>query len=164
MAESNRYYSKNASEPIRVFAQSSGTSALKAEAAVHTRLAAQPAYMPEPYRSPLPHRAPERKEASKPQRLPLKQLLKRYKVAPKVFAVFVICSLAAMALFVVFQNERISRVQHELNSLNKQIAASENLLEEANVEYLFSIDVEAARDAAQSAGMVLPTGSNAPTP
>lgn len=161
MAEGNRYYSTRSAEPIRVFAQSNGTSALKAEAAVRTRLAAQPAYAPEPQTRPRPSRPAE---APKPQRIPLSQLLKQYKVGQKMLAMFVICSLAAMALFVVFQNERISRVQHELNSLNEQIAASESLLEEATVEYLFSIDVEAARSAAHSAGMVLPADSNMHTP
>ena len=47
----------------------------------------------------------------------------------------------------------ISAAQREINSLSKQVAEMEGVVEKTNVEYLFSIDVSSARDAAGAAGM-----------
>lgn len=142
-------------ETIRVYAPSRGNLALAPEAAPRTRVAAEP--VKKPRRSPAPKQAvPE----AKVRRRTLAETMRAYKVLPKFAAVLCVGIATSAMLFVIMRYSRISSAYNEVNELSSQIENMEKAVEKANVDYLFSIDIDAAHDAARAAGMVYPTVDN----
>lgn len=151
MPETNR---KKSLDAIRVYAPSHGNLAIETEALPYTRVA-----------EPLPRTEPRRRpylvpNAPQPRRRTLADILREYKVLPKA-AAFVCVAAMAFALIVMLSGyNNIAAAQKEINSLNKRVAEMENLVEKTNVDYLFSVDINSAHDAAREAGMTYPvTGS-----
>gem|GEM_PF-274513 len=150
MPETNR---RPVNEPIRVYAPSRGNLAVKSEAAPATRVA-EPARRP--VRRPAPQTRPlvDPKQAQK--RRTLADVWRAYKITPKLFAVLCVGAAAASLLFMMKRYSRISAVQREINELSGRIVEMEKGVERTDIEYMFSIDIGAAHDAARQAGMVYP--------
>ncbi|MCH5278606.1 MAG: hypothetical protein J1E60_02325 [Christensenellaceae bacterium] len=146
-------------EPMRVYAPSMGQLAYKTDTAYSSaRLAAQPVRRVEP--TPA---APKPRRVQKPnkQHVPLSEFLRVNHVYSRVAACALVAAVAVAALFTLLGYESISNAQKEINHLNKQIEQTNTLLDELNMEYLFSLDVTAAQAAAEAAGM---TKASAITP
>ena len=139
--------------PIRVYAPSRGNLALAPEAVPSTRVA-EP--VRRPVRKPQPAARPAERPESKKQRRTLIDILRAYKVLPKLLAVLCVCLAAGAMLFMIRRYSRIAAVQSDINELNVRIAELESEIDKANVDYMFSIDIDAAHDAARAAGMVYP--------
>ena len=134
-------------EALRVYAPSRGNLAIDSEALPYTRVA-----------EPAPARQPRRRPALVPvapaqKRRTLAEVIRENKRIAK--SVSVICVLAAaFALIVMLHGYNdISAAQKEINELSTRVSDMEGVVEKANVEYLFSIDVGSAREAAGTAGM-----------
>ena len=107
---------------------------------------------------PAPARSPRRRPSLVPvapakKRRTLADVVRENKLIAK--AASVICVLAAaFALIVMLHGYNgISAAQKEINELSGRVTKMEGVVEKTNVEYLFSIDVGSARDAAGAAGM-----------
>lgn len=150
MPEANR---RTVERPIRVYAPSRGNLALQPEAVPATRVA-EPARRP--VRKPQPAERPAVRTETKKQRRTLAQIWKAYKVTPKIIAVCCVCLAAGAMLFMVRRYSRIASVQSDINRLSSQISQLESSIEKTNVDYMFSIDIGAAHNAARAAGMVYP--------
>ena len=142
---------RNTTEPIRVYAPSRGNLAIQPERIPSTRVA-------EPARRPRPETTvrPLRKGSESPASRNLLKLWRDWRIAPKLAAFVCVCLAAAAMLFMLRRYSRISAVQTDINKLSKQIAQMEDSIERANVNYMSSIDIGAAHDAATEAGMVYP--------
>ena len=134
-------------EALRVYAPSRGSLAIDSEALPYTRVA-----------EPAPARSPRRRPSLVPvapaeKRRTLADVVRENKLIAK--AASVICVLAAaFALIVMLHGYNgISAAQKEINELSGRVTKMESVVEKTNVEYLFSIDVGSARDAAGAAGM-----------
>ena len=150
MPETNRRKSLDA---IRVYAPSRGNLAVKSEALPYTRVAEPvPA---EPRRRPqLVPAAPAKRRRT------LLETLREYKALPKTAAVVMVLAVAFALIVTISGFNTISAAQKEINALNKRVAEMENVVERTNVEYLFSIDIGSAHDAANAAGMAYPGSGN----
>lgn len=151
MAGDKRIDGRN-NQPMRVYAPNSGSLALKEEYAYYgTRLAETRPQRSEP--TPIKPQ-PSRRTPPKKAHVPLSQILRQNKVGVKLLALACVATVAFTALFVVLRFATISSAQRELNSLDNEIANTNKMLEEVNRDYLFSLDIAAARNAAEAAGMM----------
>ena len=133
-------------DELRVYAPSRGNLAYQSEAIPHVRTAE-----PAPDR---PIRKPDlRPVAPRPRRRSLFELLRDYKILPKIAAVAAILAVAGVLIVTVSGYNRISAAKRENNKLSKKVIEMEKAVEKAKVDLLFSIDQEAAQEAAQEAGM-----------
>ena len=150
MPETNRRKSLDA---IRVYAPSHGNLAVETEALPYTRVA-----------EPLPKTEPRRRPYLVPQpqhkRHTLADTLREYKVLPKVGAFACVVAMALALIVMLSGYNTIAAAQKEINSLTKRVSEMESLVEKANVDYLFSIDINSAHDAARAAGMSYPAAGN----
>lgn len=141
-------------EAIRVYAPSRGNLAVSSEALPYTRVA-----------EPLPKTEPRRRPVIVPsapakERRSLIDTAREYKLLPKLAAFLCVLAMAFSLIVMLSGYNRISAAQKDLNSLNKRVTEMENVVEKTNVEYLFSIDVGSAHDAASAAGMSYAVGGN----
>ncbi len=142
-------------EALRVYAPSRGNLAIESEALPYTRVA-EPAPGYEPRRRPtLVPKAPARKKRT------LAQVLRENKVVSKLAAVGCVLAVAMALIVMISGYKNISAAQKEINELSKRVSEMESSVEKTNVEYLFSIDVGSATDAAGSAGMTYPAAGGA---
>ena len=139
--------------PIRVYAPSRGNLALQPEAVPQTRVA-EP--VRRPVRKPQPAERPLVKPGTQKSRRTFAEVWRAYNVTPKLMAVLCVCAAAGAMLFMVRRYSRISAMQSDINKLSQQISEMESHIEKANVDYMFSIDIDAAHNAARAAGMVYP--------
>lgn len=137
---------------IRVYAPSRGNLALQSEALPRTRVAE-----PKPYPERRPKLTPV---APRPKRRTLAQILREYKVFPKLAAVICIAAIAAALIITVSGFNTISETQKEINRLSKKVSEMEKTVEKTGVDLLFSIDLSAAHEAARANGMSYPTAQN----
>ena len=150
MPETNR---RPINEPIRVYAPSRGNLAMQPDYVPATRVAEpvrKPARRPQTTERPLVDPKTTRKRRT------LAQVWRAYGVTPKLIAVAYICVAAASMLFMLKRYNRISSVQRDINKLHGQIQELEFAVERTNNEYMSSIDIGAAQNAARDAGMVYP--------
>ncbi len=131
-------------ENLRVYAPSRGNLAVDMNAIPATRIAKQ--QEPESHRNNKPRR----------EHRSLLQLMREHKVLPRTVAVLSICAVMGVMLFVMSRYNAIAQGHSELNELSERIEMMQQQVEKANVDYLFAIDINAARDAARSAGMEYP--------
>lgn len=150
MPEVNR---RTADQPIRVYAPSRGNLALQPDAAPATRVA-EP--IRRPARKPAPAERPLVSPKQKRQTRTLGEIWRAYNITPKLFATVCVCLAAGAMLFMIRRYSRIAAVQSDINRLSKQITEMENSIDKTNVDYMFSIDIDAAHNAARAAGMVYP--------
>ncbi|MCR5808462.1 MAG: hypothetical protein K6G56_02755 [Clostridiales bacterium] len=153
MPENNR--GRKNLDAIRVYAPSRGNLAVSSEALPYTRVA-EPLPKTEPRRRPvLVPNAPAKKRRT------LADLLREYKFLPKLGAVVCVLAVAFSLIVMLSGFNSISAAQKDLNSLSKRVSEMENVVEKTNVEYLFSIDIGSAHDAATAAGMSYAVNPNA---
>ena len=147
MPETNRRKNIDA---LRVYAPSRGNLAIESEALPYTRVAE-----PSPKYSPRrPKLVPVKKPAVKKQTFA--DVLRENKVLSKVLAVGCVLAVALALIVMLSGYNSISAAQRDINSLSKRVDDMMSSVEKTNVEYLFSIDVGSAHDAAGSAGMFYP--------
>lgn len=117
-----------------------------------TAAAAQPAYRPEPRREE-PQAAPEerQKQQQRVQAQPAISPLQR------VLAVFAICAVAAVLLFVLVRYERIADEYAVINELKDDIEEANLSLAALNVELQLATSLEDAKTVAERVGMDYPT-------
>lgn len=154
MPEANR---RTVERPIRVYAPSRGNLALQPEPVPSTRVA-EP--VRRPVRKPQPAQRPLVLPQTKKHRRTLADIWKAYKVTPKLIALLCVFIAAGSMLFMVRRFSRISAMQTDINRLSGKISELESSIEKDNVEYMFSIDIGAAHNAARAAGMVYPDSGN----
>ena len=96
-----------------------------------------------------------RKPKIRPQktRIPLSVTLRERKVGIKLTAFLFVALIAMSALLVVLRFERIAGVQRDINEINAGIAAAQRGFGELDMDLSSSIDLEAARLAAETAGL-----------
>lgn len=140
-------------DEIRVYAPSRGNLALASETLPRTRVAEPSPVRParKPRLVPVP---------AKPRRRTLSELVREYKVLPKAAAAIAILAVAFALIVTVSGFNTISATQKEINKLEKKVSDMESTVEKAGVDLLFSIDPEAAHNAAREAGMLYPTARN----
>lgn len=152
MPETNR---RKSLDTIRVYAPSRGNLAIQSESLPYTRVAEPSPVRPAPGRRPtLVPKAPAKKRRT------LADTLREYKVLPKAAAIACILSMAFALIFMLSGFNDISAAQKEINKLNQRVSEMESVVEKTNVDYLFSIDIGAARAAAGEAGMTYAVKSN----
>ena len=86
-------------------------------------------------------------------RIPLSVTLRERKVGIKLTAFLFVALIAMSALLVVLRFERIAGVQRDINEINAGIAAARRGFGELDMDLSSSIDLEAARLAAETAGL-----------
>ena len=141
-------------EAIRVYAPSRGSLAVSSEALPYTRVA-EPLPKTEPRRRPVIVPA-----APKEERRSLLDTMREYKLLPKLAAFICVVAMAFSLIVMLSGYNAVSAAQKDLNSLNKRVTEMENVVEKTNVEYLFSIDIGSAHDAAAAAGMSYAVNGN----
>lgn len=148
MAKDSRFNGRTVEE-MRVYAPNNGSLAYKSDYLYDTRLAAaQPKHRQETA-------APaETQPKIRPQktRIPLSVTLRERKVGIKLTAFLFVALIAMSALLVVLRFERIAGVQRDINEINAGIAARRGF-GELDMDLSSSIDLEAARLAAETAGL-----------
>lgn len=137
---------------LRVYAPSRGNLAIDMETLPRTHVA-EPVRKPAP-RHPRPYLVPEK--APEVRRRTLADILREYKVAPKLG--FVALAVAVAFAFIVMLSgyNDISAAQKRINALDEQVSRLQSAVEKTKVDYLFSIDLGSAREAATQAGMTYP--------
>ena len=146
MAKDSRFNGRTVEE-MRVYAPNNGSLAYKSDYLYDTRLAAA-----------QPKRRQETAETQpkiRPQktRIPLSVTLRERKVGIKLTAFLFVALIAMSALLVVLRFERIAGVQRDINEINAGIAAAQRGFGELDMDLSSSIDLEAARLAAETAGL-----------
>lgn len=137
-------------DALRVYAPSRGNLAIENEALPYTRVA-EPATKVDIRHRPF--------IVPKPVSVPKKTIAEHIKdnhVFAKLTAVLCVCLVALSLLVMISGYNSISAAQREMNALTKRVADMESIVEKTNVEYLFSIDVNSAHEAAGSVGMIYP--------
>ena len=109
-----------------------------------------------PIRKPQPAERPLVDPKQQRRTRTLGEIWKAYRITPKLLATACVCLAAAAMLFMVKRYSRIAAVQSDINKLSGRITEMENSIEKTNVDYMFSIDIGAAHNAAREAGMVYP--------
>ncbi len=141
-------------EALRVYAPSRGNLAIESESLPYTRVA-----------EPLPKTSPRRRPALVPKapaerRRSLAEVFRANKVLAKTTAVIGILAVALALLVMISGYNKITAAQKEINNLSREVSEMESSVEKANIEYLFSIDIGSAHDAANAAGMRYPVSGN----
>lgn len=149
MPEPNRRRNLDA---IRVYAPSRGNLAIDTESLPRTRVA-EPVKKPEP-RRPRPYLVP--KQAPAVRRRTLADILREYKVAPKAGFVALVVAVAFALIVLLSGYNDLSAAQKRINALDDQVTKLQSVVEKTKVDYLFSIDLGSAREAATQAGMTYP--------
>ena len=134
MAKDSRFNGRTVEE-MRVYAPNNGSLAYKSDYLYDTRLAAA---------------QPKRPQKT---RIPLSVTLRERKVGIKLTAFLFVALIAMSALLVVLRFERIAGVQRDINEINAGIAAAQRGFGELDMDLSSSIDLEAARLAAETAGL-----------
>ena len=96
---------------------------------------------------------PQPKIRPQKTRIPLSVTLRERKVGIKLTAFLFVALIAMSALLVVLRFERIAGVQRDINEINAGIAAAQRGFGELDMDLNSSIDLEAARLAAETAGL-----------
>lgn len=149
MAKDSRFNGRTVEE-MRVYAPNNGSLAYKSDYLYDTRLAAA-----QPKRRQETAVPAETQPKIRPQktRIPLSVTLRERKVGIKLTAFLFVALLAMSALLVVLRFERIAGVQRDINEINAGIAAARRGFGELDMDLSSSIDLEAARLAAETAGL-----------
>lgn len=134
-------------EALRVYAPSRGNLAIDSEALPYTRVAEPAPARPARRRPSLVPAAPSQEKRT------FADVVRENKLVAKVVSVVCILAAAFALIFMIHGYNGISAAQKEINELSKRVADMEGVVEKTNVEYLFSIDVGSAREAAGAAGM-----------
>ena len=147
MAKDSRFNGRTVEE-MRVYAPNNGSLAYKSDYLYDTRLAAA-----QPKRRQETAAPAETQPKIRPQktRIPLSVTLRERKVVIKLTAF--VALIAMSALLVVLRFERIAGVQRDINEINAGIAAAQRGFGELDMDLNSSIDLEAARLAAETAGL-----------
>ena len=145
MAKDSRFNGRTVEE-MRVYAPNNGSLAYKSDYLYDTRLAAA-----QPKRRQETAAPAETQPKIRPQktRIPLRER----KVGIKLTAFLFVALIAMSALLVVLRFERIAGVQRDINEINAGIAAAQRGFGELDMDLSSSIDLEAARLAAETAGL-----------
>lgn len=96
---------------------------------------------------------PSQRFARRKRAFPLSVTLRERKVGIKLTAFLFVALIAMSALLVVLRFERIAGVQRDINEINAGIAAAQRGFGELDMDLSSSIDLEAARLAAETAGL-----------
>lgn len=149
MAKDSRFNGRTVEE-MRVYAPNNGSLAYKSDYLYDTRLAAA-----QPKRRQETAAPAETQPKIRPQktRIPLSVTLRERKVGIKLTAFLFVALIAMSALLVVLRFERIAGVQRDINEINAGIAAARRGFGELDMDLNSSIDHEAARLAAETAGL-----------
>lgn len=149
MAKDSRFNGRTVEE-MRVYAPNNGSLAYKSDYLYDTRLAAA-----QPKRRQETAAPAETQPKIRPQktRIPLSVTLRERKVGIKLTAFLFVALIAMSALLVVLRFERIAGVQRDINEINAGIAAAQRGFGELDMDLNSSIDLEAARLAAETAGL-----------
>jgi cell division protein FtsL len=147
--ESNKRKSLDA---IRVYAPSRGNLAIKEETLPQTHVAEPSPRKAEPRRQ-RPRLVPK---APAKKRRTLTQLIREFKVFPKLAFLAFVLTAAFCFLFMLSGSKDIAAAQKDINDLQEQISDLQSVVDKTNVDYLFSIDISSARGAAAAAGMAYP--------
>lgn len=149
MAKDSRFNGRTVEE-MRVYAPNNGSLAYKSDYLYDTRLAAA-----QPKRRQETAAPAETQPKIRPQktRIPLSVTLRERKVGIKLTAFLFVALIAMSALLVVLRFERIAGVQRDINEINAGIAAAQRGFGELDMDLSSSIDLEAARLAAETAGL-----------
>ena len=147
MAKDSRFNGRTVEE-MRVYAPNNGSLAYKSDYLYDTRLAAA-----QPKRRQETAAPAETQPKIRPQKIPLSVTLRERKVGIKLTAFLFVALIAMSALLVVLRFERIAGVQRDINEINAGIAAAQRGFGELDMDLSSSIDLEAARLAAETAGL-----------
>lgn len=148
MPETNRRKNIDA---LRVYAPSRGNLAIDTESLPRTHVA-EPAHKPEP-RRPRPYLVPKAPET---RRRTLADILREYKVIPKAGFVALVLAVAFALIIMLSGYNDISAAQKRINALDSKVSELQSAVDKTKVDYLFSIDLGSAREAAAQAGMTYP--------
>ena len=148
MAKDSRFNGRTVEE-MRVYAPNNGSLAYKSDYLYDTRLAAA-----QPKRRQETAAPAETQPKIRPQktRIPLSVTLRERKVGIKLTAFLFVALIAVSALLVVLRFERIAGGQRDISESNAGKAARRGF-GELDMDLSSSIDLEAARLAAETAGL-----------
>lgn len=149
MAKDSRFNGRTVEE-MRVYAPNNGSLAYKHDYLYDTRLAAT---QPKRRQEPAAPAKPQPKIRPQKTRIPLSVTLRERKVGIKLTAFIFVALITFSALFVVLRFERLSAVQNEINEINAGIATAQRESKELSMDLNSSIDISAARLAAENAGL-----------